>query len=393
MPLAPVGSPKLGCCCAVNVVDPPETASGADEPVAPAPRARHATPPRGRARHRRTAAMLLLALLAPARRPRRTGREPAPAGPSGRLPDLASVPPRPQLSYTVAQRRRDRQRAGRRSRQRPLSRRRAGLRHRRHQGAAATAARRLPPPASRRAATADPGRRPGSSPAPTCAADLIIAADKGKLRQLMRRLEQRAPDPVGPATAGRGRGRSRHPDRAGRRGRCRPRPATRRPPRRSSWRPARPRRTTARAPPAAAKRYRRDAGCRWARWWRACRSARRRRRAGRGAPPLSSRRALDQARAANAAAADRRASRADGRRPRPGARRRRGSDPAGRATGPARRSPSAGSGDEVLVYLAQPSPLRESCGRPADSRGRRNVLRSRPTIGAGSAEIFAGPHP
>ena len=68
------------------------------------------------------------------------GQSPARPVPPGPYPDLASVPPRPQLSYTVAQRQRDRQPARGRPRARPICGSPAGLCHRRCAAPGTTAA-------------------------------------------------------------------------------------------------------------------------------------------------------------------------------------------------------------------------------------------------------------
>ncbi len=143
--------------------------------------------------------MLLLALLAACQTAAtKPGESPPRPVPPGEYPDLASVPPRPQLSYTVAQRA---------AIGNQLVADRANARYRGAELAYATGATKEPPaPPSTTVAPAN-----AAPPLPITAgdpdvarayvrSDLIIAADKGKLRQLMRRLEQRAPDPVGPAT-------------------------------------------------------------------------------------------------------------------------------------------------------------------------------------------------
>ena len=85
--LVPVGSPKLGRCCDVYVVNPPKTASGACEPLAPASRARHATRPRAASAHGSTTmlAALLIALLAGCQHGLGPERQPAAPGPARRL--------------------------------------------------------------------------------------------------------------------------------------------------------------------------------------------------------------------------------------------------------------------------------------------------------------------
>ena len=179
--VAPVGSPKLGCCCAVNVVDPPETASGADEPVAPAPRARHATLPRGPCLHRPTVAVLLLALLAAcqpaATKPGESPPRPVPPGDLSR-PCQRAAAAAAQLYGGAA--RRDRQPARGRSRQRPLSRRRAGLRHRRRPRSRLPPPAAAAPPAARRASCQPPAGDAGCRPRLSCDSDLIDCRRPGQ---------------------------------------------------------------------------------------------------------------------------------------------------------------------------------------------------------------------
>lgn len=145
-------------------------------------------------------AMLLVALLASCQSTAPApGDSPPRPVPPGDYPDLASVPPRPQLSYTVEQRR---------AIGNQLVADRANARYRAAELAYATGATSEPPVP----AVADVAQPAGAVPAPVAPvgdpgiarayvrSDLTIAADRGKLRQLMRRLEQPAPDPVGPAS-------------------------------------------------------------------------------------------------------------------------------------------------------------------------------------------------
>ncbi len=126
------------------------------------------------------------------------GQSPARPVPPGPYPDLASIPPRPQLGYTVEQRREignqlvaDREHA----------------RYAAAQLAYATGAttEQPQPPAP------PPAAAPAPPPPPSPEGDASIAAayldtnlsdvrDTGKLRQFMRRLDREAPDPAGPAT-------------------------------------------------------------------------------------------------------------------------------------------------------------------------------------------------
>ena len=106
-------------------------------------------------------------------------------------------------------------------------------------------------------------------------------------------------------------------------------------------------------------------------------------------PPRSSARALDQARAAECGAPDRRAGRADRaqgsirRAPSPRSLIRLGARP-DQLDGRRRRQRRRGAG-----RIWRNLPLRESSARPADSRGRRNVLGSRAHDRRRLAEIFA----
>lgn len=165
--------------------------------------ASHATGPlcRERTRRRRCAALtvaLILGLLTGCESSPPAGQSPPRPVPPGPYPDLASVPPRPQLGYTVEQRRAigdqlvaDREHA----------------RYAAAQLAYATGATTEPPqpPAPPPAAPpAPPPPAPPEGDASIAAAyldtNLSDVRDTGKLRQFMRRLDREAPDPVGPAT-------------------------------------------------------------------------------------------------------------------------------------------------------------------------------------------------
>lgn len=126
------------------------------------------------------------------------GQSPARPVPPGPYPDLASVPPRPQLSYTVAQRQEIASQ---------LVADRAHAQYAAAQLAYATGAAAAPP--------APPEPAPAATPAPPppaaaegdagianayLATNLSDVRDTGKLRQFMRRLDREAPDPWGPRT-------------------------------------------------------------------------------------------------------------------------------------------------------------------------------------------------
>lgn len=138
------------------------------------------------------------------------GQSPARPLPPGPYPDLASVPPRPQLSYTVEQRQ---QIANQ------LVADRENARYAAARLAYATGAATEPPPPP----PPPPAPAPAPPPVPPAAGDAGIAAsylesnladvrDTGKLRQFMRRLDREAPDPAGPATLAEALGLSRPSD-------------------------------------------------------------------------------------------------------------------------------------------------------------------------------------
>jgi hypothetical protein len=125
------------------------------------------------------------------------GDGPAEPLPPGEYPDLASVPPRPRLTYTVEQRRAigdqlvaDRENA----------------RYRAAELAYDTGRSAEPPPPPPEApaapAAAPPPPPPPAGDGPIARAyvddNLDTSRDTGKLRRFMRRLDRRLPDPVGP---------------------------------------------------------------------------------------------------------------------------------------------------------------------------------------------------
>lgn len=128
------------------------------------------------------------------------GTSPAiPASPAS-YPDLADVPPRPQLSYTIEQRREvaralvaDRENARYRA---------AVLAH--ATGRSDTAPTPPPPPPAAPAATpAEPAAPPPGERRIArgyVESSLNAAADDGDLRDFMRRMERPIPDPYGPRT-------------------------------------------------------------------------------------------------------------------------------------------------------------------------------------------------
>jgi hypothetical protein len=197
----------------VNVVNPLTFANRA---IARQHRSRHAT---GRCNRRgiwqqRRALARSLALAALLAGCGSGASPPAPASPAD-YPDLASVPARPNLSYTVEQR----QAIGD-----ALVADRANARYRQAELAYATGRSSTPPPAP----PAPPPPEPAAGPDPPAApppgagpiargyvdAVLNAAADEGKLRHFMRRLERPIPDPYGPRTVTQAVGLAPRPDAA-----------------------------------------------------------------------------------------------------------------------------------------------------------------------------------
>ena len=149
-------------------------------------------------RGRAVALAMLLGLVTACEPTPPPGQSPARPVPPGPYPDLASVPPRPQLSYTVAQRQEIANQ---------LVADRAHAQYAAAQLAYATGAADAPP--------APPEPPPAAAPAPPppvaaegdagianayLATNLSDVRDTGKLRQFMRRLDREAPDPWGPRT-------------------------------------------------------------------------------------------------------------------------------------------------------------------------------------------------
>lgn len=197
-------STNLDHCRIVNVVSPPSTANMvvlARTPVCDGRygAARHAS--RGISQHKRWAGLgLALLLLVGCQSPGPPGTSPAtPASPTA-YPDLASVPSRPQLGYTIEQRREIA--AG-------LVADRANARYR-EAGLAYATGRADSPPPEPPAAQPEPVAAPAPE-APAPAGDgtaarryveeaLDSAADDDDLDDFVQKIERRIPDPYGPAT-------------------------------------------------------------------------------------------------------------------------------------------------------------------------------------------------
>lgn len=151
-------------------------------------------------------ALLLLLATAACERPGRPGASPAvPASPSD-YPDLASVPPRPRLSYTVEQRREiadalvaDRENARHRAAELAYATGRSGTLP---TPAPAPAAPETAGAPQKAAQPATPGQPPGDAAIARAYVEenLNAAADDGRLRKFMRRLGRKIPDPYGPAS-------------------------------------------------------------------------------------------------------------------------------------------------------------------------------------------------
>ncbi len=183
--------PNLGRCAPVYVAKPPKLANG--------PIRAHAGS--GVLRHLGTLLAGSLALFATACGPAATpGQSPSlPASPTT-YPDLASVPPRPALPDTLADRRKI---------QSQLVGARQNAEFRAAELAYATGRAAAPPPP--RPTAAAPMAATPTAPAARPAGDGAVARayldsslndirDRGKLRQFMRRLDRDAPDPVGAQT-------------------------------------------------------------------------------------------------------------------------------------------------------------------------------------------------
>jgi hypothetical protein len=152
------------------------------------------------------AALLLAFTLGACERGTSSGESPAlPVSPTD-YPDLARVPPRPNLSYTIEQRRAIKE---------GLVADRENARHRAAELAYATGQSKEPPPprpapaaeeadagAPAAAAPAAPAEVPGDQAIARAYVqeNLNAAADNGRLRKFMRRLDRKIPDPFGPAS-------------------------------------------------------------------------------------------------------------------------------------------------------------------------------------------------
>ena len=129
------------------------------------------------------------------------GISPATPATPATYPDLASVPPRPNLSYTIEQRNEI---------ARGLVADRANARHRQAELAYATGRSDTPPPPPPPPPPPAPSAAPAAPepPVPGAAdiardyvdANLNAASDDGELRDFMRRMERKIPDPYGPRT-------------------------------------------------------------------------------------------------------------------------------------------------------------------------------------------------
>lgn len=130
------------------------------------------------------------------------GTSPAMPAPPAAYPDLARVPAKPRLGYTVEQRREIAS---------GLVADRANARYREAELDFATG-RATAPPAPPPAAEA-PTPQPAAPPAPPPAGDrslarayvassLDAASDEGELSDFMKRIDRKVPDPYGPATVG-----------------------------------------------------------------------------------------------------------------------------------------------------------------------------------------------
>lgn len=159
-------------------------------------RARH----RGGRRHPAWPAVLLLAALAACAGPE-SGTSPASPATPAAYPDLARVPARPRLGYTVEQRRElssglVADRANARYREAALA---------YATGRTDTAPTAPPSVAATPAPAAAPAPAPATPGAATVAASYVdssldAASDDGDLNDFMKRIDRNIPDPYGPAT-------------------------------------------------------------------------------------------------------------------------------------------------------------------------------------------------
>ena len=181
--------PNLGRCAPVYVAKPPKLANGPIRPQAGSGVLRHLGA--------LLAGSLMLAVSAcdPAAPPGQS--PPLPASPTT-YPDLASVPPRPALADTLAERHKI---------QAQLVGARQDAEYRAAEIAYETGQAAAPPPPRPTAAAPTPAAPPAGRPAGDGAVarayldnSLSDIRDRGKLRQFMRRLDRDAPDPVGAQT-------------------------------------------------------------------------------------------------------------------------------------------------------------------------------------------------
>jgi hypothetical protein len=196
-------STNLDHCRIVNVVSPPTAANIAVRAITPVCAIQHGAPhhaPRGISQHKLLASLGLALLLAGCQASGPPGTSPAtPASPTA-YPDLASVPPRPQLGYTIEQRREIA--AG-------LVADRANARYREAGLAYATGRADSPPseppvaqpePVAASAPEAPPPAGDGTAARRYVEEALDSAADDDDLDDFVQKIERRIPDPYGPAT-------------------------------------------------------------------------------------------------------------------------------------------------------------------------------------------------
>jgi hypothetical protein len=213
MPFAGREIYKLDRYRTVYVVNPPSAANDPKRAISSWHPARYATgspEARGILLQRSTIGgwILALLLLGGCQEPAGSGTSPAVPAAPGDYPDLASVPPRPQLSYTIEQRREIADQ---------LVADRENARHREAELAYATGRSDTPPPPPPAAAPPAPEAPQPAPAAPAAAAPVEPAGDAAiarayvdenlnasntnrRLHRFMRRLERKAPDPYGPAS-------------------------------------------------------------------------------------------------------------------------------------------------------------------------------------------------
>jgi hypothetical protein len=145
--------------------------------------------------------LVVLVLIAGCQGDPAPGTSPSTPATPADYPDLASVPSRPNLSYTIEQRNEI---------ARGLVADRANARHRQAELAYATGRSDTPPPPPPAPPAVAPAAAPAAPAAPVPGdapiargyvdANLTAATDDGELRDFMRRMERKIPDPYGPRT-------------------------------------------------------------------------------------------------------------------------------------------------------------------------------------------------